>query len=395
MDFELSEEENLLRATIRDFAEREIAPGARERDEKMLFPHDLIPKMAGLKLFGIAVPEEYGGAGMDSMAVAIVLEEIARHDASAALIVGAHNGLAVNHIFSFGSEAQKRKFIPPLARGERLGAWALTEPGSGSDAAGLITRAKRDGDGWVLNGTKMFISQGSTAGTYVIMASTDPDKGPRGISAFIVERGTPGFSVGRIEDKMGVRASDTAGLVLENVRVPAENLLGAENEGFTNAMKVLETGRIGIAALSLGIARGALEEGIKYAKTRQAFGHPIADFEAIQWMIADMATEVEAARLLIRRAAYLKRIGEPFGEAASIAKLFASELAVRATSKAVQIHGGYGYIKEYPVERYYRDAKICEIGEGTSEIQRLIIAHEILGTAEGGRSPSEPSPKPE
>jgi butyryl-CoA dehydrogenase len=378
MNFDLTEEQKLLKQTIRDFAETQIAPGAAERDEAARFPTELIPKMAGLGLFGIMIPQEYGGAGLDTVSAAIIVEELARIDAAVALIVASHNSLCAAHILNFGSEIQKQKYLPSLARGEKLGAWALTEPGSGSDAAALKTRATLEGEHWVLAGEKQFTTQGSTAGVYVIMASTDPSQGKKGISAFIVERGTPGLRVGKIENKLGVRASDTAGVQLEEVRVPKENLLGEVNGSFYEVLKVLEGGRIGIAAMATGIAQGALEESTKYAGMRKQFGKPIAEFEAVQWMLADMATEIDAARLLVYRAAQLKDRGMPFLKAASEAKLYAAETAMRAATKAIQIHGGYGYIKDYPVERYFRDAKICEIGEGTSEIQRIVIARELL-----------------
>ncbi len=378
MDFELTEEQSVLKKTLRDFAQAEIAPGAAERDEKKQFPHELIPKMAQLGLFGIMIPEEYGGAGLDALSIAITIEEIARVDGAMALIVASHNSLCAQHLFSSGSEKQKRRHLVPLARGEKLGAWALTEPGSGSDAGSLESRAKLDGDQWVINGEKLFITQGSTAGTYVIMASTDPSRGKKGISAFIVEAGTPGLGVGRVENKLGVRASDTAALHFENLRVPRENLLGEINNAFKDVLKILDGGRIGLGAMAVGLARGALEESVRYAKQRCQFGRSIADFEAIQWKLADMATEVDAARLLVHRAALLRDTGRPFKQAVSEAKLFASEVAMRATTQAIQIHGGSGFMKDYPVERYFRDAKICEIGEGTSEIQRIVIAKELL-----------------
>jgi alkylation response protein AidB-like acyl-CoA dehydrogenase len=378
MNFDLSEEQELLRRTVRDFAQRRIAPGASERDETARFPRELIPDMAELGLLGINVPQEYGGAGLDAVSAAIVIEEIARVDGATALIVASHNSLCAGHILGFGDKQQKQKYLPPLASGETLGAWALTEPGSGSDAAALKSTCTLDGDHWILNGDKQFTTQGSTAGIYVIMASTDPTKKTTGISAFIVERGWTGLSVGRIENKLGVRASDTAALHLDGLRVPKENLLGELNGAYKQILQVLWGGRIGIGAMSVGIASGALEEALKYAKQRQQFGKPIAQFEAIQWMLADIATEVEAARLLVLRAARLKDSGQPFSRAASEAKLYAAEAAMRATSKAIQIHGGYGYIKDYPVERYFRDAKLCEIGEGTSEIQRRAIAKELL-----------------
>lgn len=381
MDFELSEEQQAVRAMVREFSEREIAPAAAELDEQERFPAEIIRKLSELGLMGILFPKVYGGATMDYVSYALVLEELGRYDASVALTVESHNSLCSNHIYLFGSEAQRSRYLPRLTSGQALGAWAITEPGSGSDASGMQTTATREGDQWVLNGTKNFITQGSVAGIYVIMALTDQVARERAISAFIVERGTPGLRIGRKEHKMGFRASDTAQVILESARIPQENLLGELNHGFIDALTILDAGRIGMAALSVGIARGCLEEGVKYAKERQAFGRPIAEFQAIQWKLADMATEIDAARLLVLQAAYLKDTDQPFTKEASYAKLFASETAMKAATEAVQIHGGYGYIKEYPVERYFRDAKFCAIGEGTSEIQRLIIARELLGRA--------------
>lgn len=378
MNFDLSEEETLLRQTIREFAEREIAPGASARDEEARFPSELIPRMADLGLFGINIPQEYGGAGLDALGATIIIEEVARFDGALALIVASHNSLCAGHILSFGSETQKQKYLPSLANGKKLGAWALTETSSGSDAAALKTSATFDADHWVLNGEKQFITQGSTAGVYVIMASTDRSQGKRGISAFIVDRETPGLSVCKVENKLGVRASDTAALRMEGARLPKDNLLGDLNGAFGNLSRILQGGRVGIGAMAVGIARGAFEEALKYAEQREQFGKFIAEFEAIQWMLADMATEIDAARLLVHRAACLKDAGQPFSQAASEAKLYAAETAMRATTKAIQIHGGYGYLKDYPVERYFRDAKLCEIGEGTSEVQRMIIAKEML-----------------
>lgn len=378
MDFDLTEEQKALRQTIRDFAAAEVAPGAKERDEQARFPHELIPKMARLGLFGMMIPQVYEGAGLDGVSAVVIIEELARADAAVALIVASHNSLCAGHIFNFGTEAQKRKYLAALARGEKLGAWALTEPGSGSDAGSLKTRARPVGDSWVINGEKLFTTQGSTAGVYVILASTAPSLGSRGISAFVVERENPGLIVGKVENKLGVRASDTAQLHLDEVRVPQENLLGELNQAFKDALSILHGGRIGIGAIAVGIARAALEEATRYAKERKQFGRAIAEFEAIQWLLADMATEIDAARLLVRRAAYLRDQGRAFKLAASEAKLFASEVAVKATNRAIQIHGGYGYVKDYPVERYFRDAKFCEIGEGTSEMQRLVIARELL-----------------
>ena len=377
-DFDLTEEQKLLQRTVREFAAAEIAPGAASRDEAGVFPHELVPKMAALKLFGIAIPEEYGGAGLGAMEVAIVLEEIARFEGAAALIVASHNSLCTTHLYLFGNEAQRLRYVVPLAKGEKLGAWALTEPESGSDASAMQTTAVLKGAEWILNGSKLFITQGSTAGVYVITASTDPKKGAGGISAFAVERGTPGLKVGKVENKLGVRASDTAALHFEDLRIPKENLIGTVDHGFEDVLEILDGGRIGIGAMAVGLARAALEDSIHYAKVRKQFGRPIGDFQAIQSKLSDMATEIEAARLLVYRAAFLKDTGGEFKAAASEAKLFASEAAMRATTQAIQIHGGSGYLKDYPVERYFRDAKICEIGEGTSEIQRRVIAKELL-----------------
>jgi alkylation response protein AidB-like acyl-CoA dehydrogenase len=374
----LSDDQELLRRTMREFVAGEIAPGAGERDEAARIPPELIPRLAEQGLLGIMVPEEYGGAGYDSLSAALILEEVARVDAAVALLIGSHNSLCSGHILAVGTEDQRQKYLTPLARGETLGAWALTEPGSGSDAGAMRTRAVLEGDAWIIRGDKQFITQGSTAGIYVIMASTDPSEGTRGISAFIVERGTPGLAIGKIEKKLGVRASDTAALHFDDMRVPRENLLGKMNEAFKDVLGVLAAARIGMAALAVGIAQGALDEALKYAKRRRQFGRPILEYEAIQWMLADIATESEAARLLAWHAATLRDQKQPFQRMASEAKLYASEVAVRSTSKAVQIHGGYGYVKDSPVERYYRDAKLCEIGEGTSEVQRMVIARELL-----------------
>ena len=378
MEFELTEEQKLLQQTVRDFSQKVIAPGARERDSKGEFPRELFKEMAGMGIMGMLIPEEYGGAGLDYISYSIVLEELARVDGAVALSVSAHNSLCTNHIYSFGTEEQRKRFVAPLARGEKLGAWGLTESGSGSDAASLQTTAVLNGNKWVLNGEKVLITHGSVADTYVIMASTDRKKGKKGISAFIVEKGAHGFKVGKVEDKLGMRGSDTASLIFEECIIPEERLLGKANEGFIDALKILEGGRIGIGAIAIGIGKGALEESLRYAKERRQFGQPIANFQAIQWMFADIATELDAARLLVYHAAFLKEEGLRYTKEASMAKLFASEAAMKATMKAIQIHGGYGYTKEFPVERYFRDAKLCEIGEGTSEIQRMIIAKELL-----------------
>jgi butyryl-CoA dehydrogenase len=383
MNFDLSEQHNLLKHTMREFAEREIAPGARERDESARFPHELLPKMAELGLFGVMIPEKYGGAGLDVLSFAIIVEEIARVDASVALMMASHNSLCAGHILAFGSEAQKRIYLTSLASGNQLGAWALTEPEAGSGAKFLKSRAVRKDGGWILNGEKIFITQGSVAGVYVVMAATESAGAADGISAFIVERGSNGFAVLRVENKLGVRASDTAQLSFEDIYVPADHLLGELNSGYHDALSVLDGGRIGIGALAVGIAHAALEMSLDYAKQRRQSGHAIVEFEAIQWKLADMATEIEGARLLVYRAAELKQRGLPFKRIASEAKLFSSEVAMRATTQAIQIHGGAGYMKDCPVERYFRDAKLCEIGEGTSEIQRLIIARELLRESDG------------
>jgi len=378
MEFELTEEQKMLQQTVRDFSQKVIAPGARERDSKGEFPRELFKVIAGMGIMGMIIPEEYDGAGLDYISYSIVLEELARIDGAIALSVSAHNSLCTNHIYSFGTEEQRKRFVIPLAGGEKLGAWGLTEPSSGSDAAALQTTAVLKGNKWVLNGEKALITHGSVADTYVIMASTDRKKGKKGISAFIVERGTPGFKIGKVEDKLGMRGSDTASLIFEECILPEESLLGKVNEGFIDALKILEGGRIGMGAIALGIGRGALEESLRYAKERRQFGQPIVSFQAIQLMFADMATELDAARLLVYHAAFLKEQGLRYTKEASMAKLFASEAGMRATMKAIQIHGGYGYTKEFPVERYFRDAKLCEIGEGTSEIQRMVIVKELL-----------------
>ncbi len=379
MDFELTEAQRAVQAMVREFAEREIRPAAAHYDERSEFPWDLVRKLGPLGLLGMVVPEANGGAGMDMISYALAVEEIARHDGALALTVASHNSLCQGHILIAGSEEQKRKYLPPLARGEVMGAWGLTEPGSGSDAAGARTTAVLRGDHWILNGSKNFITQGSLAQIYVVMASTEPAKGTHGISAFLVERGTPGFRPGRPEHKLGLRASDTAQLFFEDARVPRENLLGQIDHGFLDTLKVLDGGRISIAAMAVGLARGALEESLRYAKERQQFGQPIGQFQAIQWKLADMATEIDAARLLTLKAAALKDQGRPTITESAMAKLFASEVGMRACTQAIQVHGGYGYLRDFPVERYFRDVKLCEIGEGTSEVQRLVIARQILG----------------
>jgi alkylation response protein AidB-like acyl-CoA dehydrogenase len=378
MDFEFTEEQYLAQQLARDFATKEISPFAGQWDESCTFPWEAVRKLAHLNLLGIIFPQAEGGAGLDYISYALVLEELARVDGSIGLIVASHTSLCANHIYTAGSAAQRRRFLTPLARGEKLGAWALTEPNAGSDASGTQTTAVLDGDEWVLNGSKIFITQGSVADTYVIMAATEKSLKQHGISAFIVERGTPGLSAVPMKNKLGVRASDTAQLTLEDVRIPKEQLLGRVNGGFIDALSILDGGRISIAAMALGIGRGAHEEALKYAQQREQFGQPIANFQAIQWKLADMATELDAARFLVLRAAWMKDHGQPVTKESAMAKLYASEAATRACNQALQIHGGYGYMRDYPVERYLRDAKICEIGEGTSEIQRLIIARQLM-----------------
>jgi alkylation response protein AidB-like acyl-CoA dehydrogenase len=378
MDFELPESHRALKASLKDFCERKVKSQAREWDKEEKFPMDVVRELGQLGVMGMLVTEEYGGAGMDSLAVAVAVEEIARYDGSLALTVASHNGLGTSHIRVFGNDAQKRKYLPKLASGEWLGAWGLTEPGSGSDASGLKTTAVRKGDKWVLNGAKMFITQGTVGHVFVILALTTPEKRQKGITAFIVDRGTPGFSQRSIHGKLGMRSSDTAELILEGVEVPDSQRLGEEGRGFIDTLKILDKGRITIGALAVGLGRGAIEESVRYARDRTAFGQPIAEFQGLRWMFADMKTEVDAARLLVHRAAWMADAGKPYTQAASQAKLFASEAAMRACNKAVQVHGGYGYTREFPVERYLRDAKLCEIGEGTSEIQRSIIAREIF-----------------
>ncbi|HYB74855.1 MAG TPA: acyl-CoA dehydrogenase [Candidatus Sulfotelmatobacter sp.] len=379
MDFELTEGQRAIQRMVREFAEREVRPAAAEYDERSQFPWELVRKMGPLGVLGMVVPEAYGGAGMDTVSYALAMEEIARHDGALALTVASHNSLCQGHLLIAGSEEQKRKYLPPLARGELMGAWGLTEPGSGSDAAAMRTTAAIQGNHWVLNGSKSFITQGSVAQTYVVLAVTDASRATHGISAFIVERGTPGFRPGRPEHKLGLRASDTAQLFFEDARIPRENLLGELHHGFMDTLKVLDGGRISIAAMAVGLARGALEESLRYAGERRQFGRPIAQFQAIQWKLADMATEIDAARLLTLQAAALKDRGRPSTRASAMAKLFAAEVGMRACAQAVQIHGGYGYLRDFPVERYFRDVKLCEIGEGTSEVQRLVIARQLLG----------------
>jgi alkylation response protein AidB-like acyl-CoA dehydrogenase len=381
MDFRPTDEQTLLRRTVREFAEIEIRPHVRAWDEAQHFPSELVPKLAALGLMGIQFDEKYGGAAMSAIDYCICIEEIARVDPGIALSLAAHNGLCSAHINLFGTEQQKQTFLAPLARGEKVGAWGLTESTSGSDAAGMRTTATRQGSCWTLNGAKTFITHGRVGHVMVVMAVTNRALRTKGISAFIVEHGTPGMSAGKKEDKLGMRASDTSEVLFENCRIPADRLLGEEGQGFVNTMQVLDAGRIGIAALSVGLAQGAYEAALAYSKERKAFGKTISSFQAIQWKLADSATRIEAARLLTYRAADLKDRGKGMTLEAAMAKLYASEIAVRMTDDCVQIHGGYGFVKDYPAEKYFRDVKLLTIGEGTSEIQRLVIARRLLSRA--------------
>jgi hypothetical protein len=378
MDLRPTDEQRLLRQTIREFAEAEMAPHTMAWDEAQRFPLKLLPVLGELGLMGIQFPERYGGAGMSAVDYCICIEELARVDPSLALSVAAHNGLAAAHIFLSGSDRQRTRYLTPLAQGQHLGAWALTEPQAGSDAGSLRTRADRVTGGWRLNGTKTFTTHGSLAATFVVMAVTDPARGPHGISAFVLERGAPGLASGRKENKLGMRASDTAEVSVTDCFVPDQQVLGAVGEGFVDALKVLDAGRIGIAALAVGLAQGAYEAARRHATEREQFGQPIASFQAIQFKLADMATRIEASRWLTYRAAYLKDRDRPTTRESAMAKLFASETAVRVAEDGVQIHGGYGFVKDYPAEKFFRDVKLTTIGEGTSEIQRLVIAREYL-----------------
>jgi butyryl-CoA dehydrogenase len=377
-DLALNEEQELAQRTARDFAREKVLPLAREIDEKGRVPPELIAEMASLGFLGIYVPESYGGAGLDALSYALVTEEINRACASTGVVMSSHVSLVVDPLLHYGSDAQKDRFLRPLASGEKLGCFALSEPASGSDAAAMRTSARRDGDAWVLNGTKNFITNGASADVAIVFAQTDPAARHRGIVALVVEKGTKGFSVGKLEHKLGIRGSDTAQLVFQDCRVPAANLLGTVGGGMRIALSTLDGGRISIAAQAVGIARACLEDSLAYAKEREAFGRKIVEFQAIQWKLADMATEIDAARLLVWRAATLKDRGEDHILAAAQAKLFASDVAVRAARECVQIFGGYGYLTDFPAERHYRDAKITEIYEGTSEIMNLVIAEEIL-----------------
>ena len=378
MEFELSDDLLALQDVVRRFARDTIAPNARRWDREADIPRDVVAKLGELGLLGIFIPTEYGGSGMGDLGATVIMEEVARHCGATALMLDAHNALCSAHLIIGANDEQKAKYFPRMASGECLGAWALSEPGCGSDAAALTTTAELDGDSWVLNGAKQWITNGHYASVYVVTAKTAPEGGPNGISAFIVERDTPGFEIGAKEDKMGMRGSDTVGLNFDSCRIPKENLCGELNQGFRHAMRVLERGRITISAMSVGLARGALEESLAYSKERVAFGKPIFQQQSIQFMLADMATEIDAGRLLTREAAILADEGKPSNVPASIAKLFTSEMATRACLNGIQIHGGMGYTKEMPVERYMRDAKLCEIGEGSSQIQRMIIARHLL-----------------
>ncbi len=378
MDFLFTQEQEILKDSIRNFADKEILPFVKESDEKGKWPEELTKKLGEMGLLGIVIPPEYSGAGYSNVDYVIILEEVSKVDPSVGLVVAAHNSLCSNHLNFFGSEEQKKKYLTRLASGQTLGAWALTEAEAGSDAAALKTKARKEGDYWVLNGSKLFITNGSLAEILVVMAVTNPEKERKGISAFILEKGMEGFKPGKKEDKLGVRSADTSELIFEDVKVPAENIIGKEGDGYRQAMAILDGGRVSIAGFSLGIAAGALESSLKYAKERSQFDQPIANFQAIQWMLADGFTELEAARLLTYRAAFMEDQGKKVPKESAMAKLFSSELAVKASSMAVQIFGGYGFIKDYPVEKFYRDSKLATIGEGTSEIQRWIIAQKVL-----------------
>lgn len=378
-DFTLSESQKAVQQLARDFAESEMRPVVMKYDESQEFPHEIVEKLAKLGFMGMTWPEELGGAGLSDLDAIVIIEEIAKVDPSVALTVASHNSLCTGHIMLFANEQQKKKYVPDLASGRKLGAWGLTEPGSGSDSGGMRTLATRDGNDWIINGSKTFITQGSVGSTYVIMAVTDSSKGKGSISAFIMEKGMKGFTIGKKENKLGLRCSDTATLLFDNVHVPGENLIGTVGEGFKQALSVLDGGRVGIAALSVGIAQGALDASLKYAKERKQFGKSIGEFQGIQWKLADMATEINASRLLTQKAAWMKSKGMNINLSAAQAKYFASEAAVRATNEALQIHGGYGFIKDFPIEKLYRDVKLMTIGEGTSEVQKMVIARNLLG----------------
>lgn len=378
MQFELTEDQQQVKMSVREFAEAEIRPHVMEWDEPQKFPVELVPKLGELGLMGVTFPEEYGGAGMGYVEYATIIEELGRVDPSVSLSVAAHNSLCTNHIFMFGTEEQKKKYVTPLAQGKQLGAWGLTEAGAGSDASGTRTTAVRNNGGWIVNGSKNFITHAITGDTCVAVAVTDKAKGNKGITAFVFEKGMKGFSPAKKENKLGMRASETASVVFEDCYIDDAQRLGEEGEGFTQAMKILDGGRISIAALSVGIAQGAYEAAISYAKERVQFGKPIAEMQAIQFKLADMATQIEAARLLTLKAAYMKDNGKKTTKESAMAKLYASEVAVRVSEESIQIHGGYGYTKDYPAEKFWRDSKLCTIGEGTSEIQRIVIAKQLL-----------------
>ncbi len=378
ISFDLSDEQNALRDHIRAFVEEEIKPVALQFDETQEFPTEIFRKFGELGYLGIVIPTEYGGSGMGYLEYAIIVEEVARGCPAIALGVAAHNGLCTSHIFRFGSEELRRKYVPRLAKGETMGAWALTEPNAGSDAGGTQTTAVRDGDDWILNGSKNFITHGNVGDICVVMAVTDPSKGKNGISAFVVDKTMKGFYGSKKENKLGMRCSDTAGLTFDNVRVPGGNLIGEEGEGFKQALKILDGGRISIAALSVGLAQGAFEAALRYSTERQQFGKRLADMQAIQFKLAKMSMDVDSSRLLTYRAAWMRDSGMDFTTAASEAKLLASEVSVRVAEDAIQVHGGYGYVKDYPVEKYFRDSKLLTIGEGTSEIQKMVIARQLL-----------------
>ena len=378
MNFDLNEEQLLLKETIKDFVEREVIPKATEWDEKEEVPLDVLKKLGEMGILGMPIESKYGGSELDAVSIAVVIEELARGDGSLALTVAAHNGLASGHILNFGTEEQKKKYLPDLASGKKIGAWGLTEPGSGSDASAMKTKAVKDGDNWILNGSKMFITNGSIGEIFVILASTSPENKQKGITAFILEKGDVGFHSGKKLLKMGMRSSDTSELILENVKIPDSRRLGELNQGFINTLMILDKGRVSIGALSIGLAQAALDASMKYVHERETFGKLLKDHDTIRNMFADMQVDIDAARLLIYRAAALSALGKNFTLEASIGKLFASEMAMRVTNKGIQIHGGYGYIREFPVERLLRDAKLCDIGEGSSEIQRMVIAREML-----------------
>jgi butyryl-CoA dehydrogenase len=377
MNFNLTEEQKLFQKVIREFCEKELKPIASKIDQEEYFPFELYKKMGKMGLMGMTVPQKYGGAGIDKISYMIALEEISRFCGSTGITTEAHNTLGIGYIYELGNEEQRIKYLPKFTTGESFVALAITEPNAGSDVGGLQTSATQKGDEWILNGTKHYITSGDIAGVTIVMAKTDKTKGTKGISAFLVEKDTPGFKVGQLEDKLGLRGSRTAELIFEDCHVPKENILGEKDKGFYGVMNTLDRGRTAVGAMSVGIARGALEDSIEYAQQRQQFGRTIGKFQAIQWMISDMATQVDAARLLVHRAAFLEDHGLSFSKEASMAKLFASEIAMQSTRNAIQIFGGYGYTREYPIERYFRDVKLCEIGEGTSEIQRIVISKRL------------------